>query len=89
MTMKPENPNIFNEDEELISVLRLDCILLKGERIKFRIYGEDRFNNATVDEATLEMFYNWSKYAYENNVEMLEGGFISEIGVFEFIVKKI
>lgn len=82
-----------DESEELISRLSLDCILLsESQRIKFRIYSENDYRywseTEKVDLATLEMFYNWSKYAYESGITMLEGGHLSDENVFEFIIKK-
>lgn len=76
------------ENEELISILRLDCILAKPDHIVFRIYSEDRYANETVDNATLEMFYAWSKIIYESDkADILCGGKLINGNEFEFKIR--
>jgi len=61
------------ENEELICILRLDCLLLDKKTIKFKAYPIDDYQNETVVMSTLEMFYAWSEYVYENS-DLIRGG---------------
>jgi len=66
----------MNETDELIAILRLDCILTNKSEIKFRIYASDHYQNDIVVKSTLEMFYSWSQYCYENT-DIVKGGLLS------------
>ena len=74
------------QNEELICILRLDCLLLNKEMIKFKIYPIDDYQNEQVVTSTLEMFYSWSKFVYENT-DMIEGGRLTDKNLFEVKIK--
>lgn len=76
----------MSENEELICILRLDCLLLDKETIKFKIYPIDEYQNEAVVESTLEMFYAWSEYVYENS-NLIRGGRLVNKNLFEVKMK--
>ncbi len=75
------------EIEELICELNLDCLLVDQECIKFRVYPTDGYQNDQVVEATLEMFYAWSKYVYENS-DIIRGGRLANKDLLEIKIQK-